>query len=1120
MRKLKKLTALALASTMVFSSFNAFAATPVENSGATLQQLSIISGDQNGDLNEDGTLTREESMVIALKLMGVTPEEDKVSTFSDDPANWASKWIGTAQDLGVTAGMGDGTFGYGAKLTARQAVAIILNTLGYEDTYNNASELGLEAGIVGAADVVALDGDAVRGDVFDMMYKALSAQTEAGEGEVLINKLVAAGAVTEDLAIELGLVEEEKEFAVEAIEALNLVQFQVSFTQPVDESSATDMDNYDADGIDLRKASAKLVEDNKVVITLDLTKNYDQQVEGTITVEKVKNAEEVEVPKFEEKIKLMDNTFPEVVDATIVGKDAINVVFSEPLNVSDYSNSKLNKAFELRDADDEKQYVDDVKFNATNTEAIVTFHMNGFEEEEYTLKVLPKYEDFAGFTYMSQEYTLDVAKDEEGPFVVETKDVKPNKLTLVFNEPLKSLPKAEKVWHTNSNSSNQAEKVAFGDSQAELVVTFKEDSMMPERAYVYVKAEAVKDMWDNDNDTTIKVDVEVPGDDEKPVLEKVAFGDDKKHLVLTFNEELNEDTATDRNNFELLDKDGEEMSVIRSASLDSKSKKITLELRKELASESYTLKVEDVEDYYGNEMEAVDYEFSLDDVDAPDFGSFDATLYEKDEDQTLVISFGEKMDASDDEESVLNLENYRVKMEKMKDDKDADDWNSSSAWNAAKFVTLSDIEDLDIETAGQGTRVEITINQRDGYRFVTGTDFIEMARVKDEAGNETAELAEFIDVDADTAVKLELDTPAEKFVIKDKTTATFVVNGTLVDLEEEEFDFKIDPTSGVDKDVNVKYLDIDYKPGAKTEVTIKLDDDMYYFSPDGDIVQIDDDGDEVRRGKLTMDMQSGAKETADSYGNVLEIATAVTAQDKYAPKSAKTDGKYVATVKAVDKLPVIEILFDEPLLAANAEEFGYDLTVELGDKKLKNSKDFHTDDSTGKKVVITVTNTDFESFDGDISVEVKDNEYIVDTAKNGVEVGETYFGDIEIVPVATVTGDDDADPTDDLAGVTKNISVVFDQLLTAAEKAAVEADLKSKLEGMEISDADTAAAVVTVTEDTSAETTTFAVALTFTDVDGAATVTLEEQEVELAKDLVEDENGYGNKATVIFTVES
>ncbi len=92
--------------TLIFCMFNFMAVfadeTPdtilnAETAAERLQGLGIISGDPDGNLHLDDSLTRAEMAAVVCRLLGMKEISNKATVFSDVPTeHWASGYIDTA----------------------------------------------------------------------------------------------------------------------------------------------------------------------------------------------------------------------------------------------------------------------------------------------------------------------------------------------------------------------------------------------------------------------------------------------------------------------------------------------------------------------------------------------------------------------------------------------------------------------------------------------------------------------------------------------------------------------------------------------------------------------------------------------------------------------------------------------------------------------------------------------------------------------------------------------------------------------------------------------------------------------------------------------------------------
>lgn len=212
MKELRKVAALLLALALVLSVFPmgglvAFAEETVETTvetpadvvteepveevvsketaeaAALLQSLNILKGDEQGNLNLTGDVTRAEFAAFVVRMIG----QENVALVSggkqifDDVAadHWGNGYIDVAYNAGIILGYGDGNFGPEAPVTYEQAIKMIVCALGYGDVAIDRG--GWPTGYLRVADEkkvtknVAVVGGAPakRGDIVSMIYNSL-----------------------------------------------------------------------------------------------------------------------------------------------------------------------------------------------------------------------------------------------------------------------------------------------------------------------------------------------------------------------------------------------------------------------------------------------------------------------------------------------------------------------------------------------------------------------------------------------------------------------------------------------------------------------------------------------------------------------------------------------------------------------------------------------------------------------------------------------------------------------------------------------------------------------------------------------------------------------------------
>lgn len=745
-----------------------------------------------------------------------------------------------------------------------------------------------------------------------------------------------------------------------SVKPLNLKQLEVTLGDNLDSDTVEDASNYDVeteDGSSIDIANVSYT-DGKAVITFE--EALSNQTYVNITLDDDVTGEEL---TFED-LYFFDDETPDIVGVEAVGKNVVKVKFSEPMNFGELdeegsvTDSDVRRAFQLNDGN---VFVKDVKVVNNGTEANVYFYSN-LDEGKNTISVGNDVTDYAGFITGAKNVEFTVELDEEGPEVVEVKNVTSLKATLVFNEDLDpTTVSASDFYHTNSSLT--AEDVDVDGNV--VTVTWDEDDALPNgTVYIYVKAESVKDLWGNANDQQLRLTAEVDVDEDAPVVEKVESVS-QDTIKITFNEEVKSGTATDEDNYELLNEDGDELDIDDITEVDEKTVEITLE---EDYTGGLTINIDGVADIYGNEMDEVSVDFYMEDTVSPDITSFNAKLYEDGDIQTLVITFdGEKM-ATSGEYSVLDLDKYNVH---LVDDKD------NTAWKL-----LSKLDGVKISAVENGKQVQIELDTDEaGYSFSAGTNVIEMAQVADAAGNKSQFSGKFdIEDRSDASFGLTED----GVYAVDKNTVKIHLADYITDLDEAEFELYYYDEEKTLLTITGKDFDNSGSDGTVITFTIdeSLDTDATYG---GNTVYFATDGE--------------TEETTNRFGNGVDISETEVG-DKVTPELDTTadddDDDETYTVKLLENtVQEFDLVFTEGV-EGQPIALGTYLTIDdyefvvLGEGESLSQGEFTIKSISGTTVTIEIYTED----DDKTEIKLDANKFLTDGVGNKAEFQDTVTLDV------------------------------------------------------------------------------------------------------------------------------
>lgn len=173
----------------------------------TMAALDIVVGNENGDLDLSGRVTRAQFVKMAIAASPYADslgETTAVSPYPDVPyTSWAAPYVERAVSAGLVSGYLDGTFRPGNQITLAEGVTIALRLLGYDNAdFSGAGysgqmakyrALGLDSGVAASAESTPL----TRQDAMYLFYNLLTAPTKSGQIYLttLGHSLTAAGEI-------------------------------------------------------------------------------------------------------------------------------------------------------------------------------------------------------------------------------------------------------------------------------------------------------------------------------------------------------------------------------------------------------------------------------------------------------------------------------------------------------------------------------------------------------------------------------------------------------------------------------------------------------------------------------------------------------------------------------------------------------------------------------------------------------------------------------------------------------------------------------------------------------------------------------------------------------------
>ncbi|WP_127576575.1 S-layer homology domain-containing protein [Paenibacillus barengoltzii] len=926
---MKKILSVALSTAMAFSMFAsvAFGAdaklTPEQQFNA-LKEAGIVSGFPDGLSHLERTLTRAELAKIIVNSLSLEP----VDATSYNDKNYANHWGRPYIEAATQAGILNGKdavkklFDPNGAVTVQELAKVLVTALKLEvpaDANNTASEWakGYVAAAVNAgylADGINYQAQATRSQavvaayaIYEAAqvptvksYKVLDSKNvefTLSNGEVVkvtLEKELEANKETEvtfktadgkEITAKVTYVVTAAT-KVESVSADNLKQITVKFDGEVDKASAEAISNYK---LNREIKSAELSSDARsVVLTLEgeyYSANGGNQLvnqtETKITVDGVKSSDKTRTLKQEVKFTPVDVTTPAVKEVVGLGTKAIKVVFSEPIDRATASASSNYKI-------DGKSIAGYVEYAFPNSVIITT----DTEVGDHKLTV-SNVQDFSGLKVVPVETSFSVAEDKEAPAVVKAESSDLTKVTIEFDEPVKSV---SKIYNGISSKTGD---VTLDKASNKVTVKFTKANALSVGENTIV-IEGVTDYSGNSANREVKITPEL--DTARPEVTGVSVEVNSagnhvlkvKYSEPVYDGDTNT-TGAKQANYTVKDKDGKVVvgkgldasgHPVKAITFNSDKDEATIELSGKLDKGTYTLEVSGVQDnaYVPNTILPVSKTFEVGDTSALTVTRFwveEQNTTTTKRDVYFYVMFSKPV-ATSGVGSATEIAKYII------------DWGTG-----AGFEALPSDASVELVTPEVAKIIvpytDKAINRTSNYNTVQ----LKVSLIADQDGNfaykDSGSISPAIGTDYANITVSEVNATA-----KDKITVKFA--GKLINVDANEFQLQ---SATVTSDTyGLKLTGYSYD-GGNTIANFTL--------VDGEKIAAKADVKLVAKGTIA--------NTKDAFNNVVAIAAPITVNDKIKPSVVKpsdskpfvlsgpttvaTGEEYTATVKFDEAINVV-----------------------------------------------------------------------------------------------------------------------------------------------------------------------------------------------------------------------
>ncbi|MBE6060471.1 MAG: cell wall-binding repeat-containing protein, partial [Clostridium sulfidigenes] len=766
---------------------------------------------------------------------------------------------------------------------------------------------------------------------------------------------------------------------VESVEAINLNQIKVEFTQKVKEDSAINVENYKLAGDKLTDADAKakLLDDEKtVVITLKTAKNQNTtkkfEVKDSVIQEKDSGKT---VSAFEKDITFKDLTAPTVEKINMDGAKTLKITFSEGVQTANATASenykidgqsissfgaKITAMNEVNNAGTSITNEVKIEFDSPIASGNHTLTIGASTSKEIL--------DLQNFTLQKVEMPFTVNDVKSEPKIESATGKVNGEVTLEFNVKMDESSISANNFLYNGISASRAE-LDSDDQDDKTVKVYFDNTSFDEGANVLkILQGKLKDVYGNKvaPDDDKRISFTVSKDNTAPVL-KDAYAVSETKLHLVFSESIESKYFNDmksNGSIKLKNSDGDTEYGDKTNPwgnielVKNHSNEIELTMPEgsnyaRLGKANYDIVVKDICDKAGNEIAETKKTITTIDNTDPTLRVGDNLLVNVDK-ETAKVLFNEPMD----KDSIGQLNNYL--------------YNTGDG-----FKKLPSGSSITVANDGKAATINFPKDTvKAGWLETATAATVRVMNVKDAAGN-TIDGNVATTEKAVNATTSKVDAPdfIDNLTVygnDNEVWAEIDVNDNIDALVKE--DFKLDTTKDADGNilihpVDVKDNDTLFTPKSVTrngkKLTITWDNEkaIKAFKAAGKKIRIPENFE--------------AKTTANEEGIKLVATDNYDAEDKIAPELIdKADPQVL-----ISDSKTINVNFNE-IIKNNAAAYEDDFTISV-DGKSVDSDDIKAQVVNGTTIQLKIDDKDISiSGKSDVSVKFKTNVDIADEAGN------------------------------------------------------------------------------------------------------------------------------------------
>jgi hypothetical protein len=422
------------------------------------------------------------------------------------------------------------------------------------------------------------------------------------------------------------------------ISAINLKEVEVKFNQPMDEDTATDDANYSIVGNKTINIIAASLSDDKKTVTLILSPStpLDNQKDYKLSFNNVKDESKAHILKVtDSKFMPVDSTLPVPVSVEALGNKTVKVAFSEPVVTGTTVSSFMI---------DNKPIVGYIE--AKGGRSVIIKVYSPLDNGEHNINI-KNVKDYAGFLSLNKDMAFTVVEDKVPPTVVAIVSSTFEQITVKFSEPVDpATVLASNIYWKQGTAKKYSDNAVYISADTYRFEFNRNDNKVQYATDLFITG--VKDYSGNTIAADTKIQVIPTLDQTRPEVVNAELDANRQIITVKFSKSLDTDTANKSANYVIKDKDGKEVSKLKTAVLQSDNKTVKVTLSTLLAEgKDFTLEISGVSDNttLKNVMLPYTKELSITDKTGPDPAK---VTVNRTANNAIVINYPEVMAVSGD----------------------------------------------------------------------------------------------------------------------------------------------------------------------------------------------------------------------------------------------------------------------------------------------------------------------------------------------------------------------------------------------------------------------------------------------------------------------------------------